>query len=63
MTPEDHDRLLRELLTDGAVEALREKSLTQGLRGVRHRRRRRGMLSGLAVSLALFAIFAAMGSI
>jgi hypothetical protein len=50
------DRLLREVLADENLEAVRTASLEQGVALLRRRRRRRVLLSGTAASLAFAAI-------
>jgi hypothetical protein len=57
MSPDDHDRLLRELLGTDALEALRRDSLAAGLAAVRAQRRRRATLTGATAAITLVAAF------
>jgi hypothetical protein len=53
MNRSEHDRLLREILADDKIAALRESSLAEMLQVGRQRRRRRVLVSTLGASLAI----------
>ena len=53
MKRSNHDRLLRDVLSDEQVERLRAASLDQMLEVTRRRRRRNTWVSGAAASLAI----------
>lgn len=58
MKPSEQDRLLREILTDDALESVRAATLVAGVATLRRRRRRRALAASamaLAIVVLLFA--------